>query len=186
MMLLYLFILLCVLCYVVCDASCLYLLGVSNSNMFGCLTYQIGHLGVLHLIVNMYSLYAMFRCVSSLYHKRYYPTERESFLTSDIRLFIIVYIGSVLSGLICCRAIATVGASGMVFFLLGMLIIMRPTKEQLKGYIWVLVAMLIQIYFGKSNTALHIVSFVGGSLFVIVKESIKIFNEHRGIHTDKR
>jgi membrane associated rhomboid family serine protease len=61
----------------------------------------------------------------------------------------------------------TVGASGMVFFLLGMLIILNPTLQQLKNYIYVVLAVIVSIIFGNSNVSLHALSFVFGALYTI-------------------
>ncbi len=183
MRLLYVFILLCLISFVACSSYLQTCLGVCNGHLVGCLSYQIAHISVLHLLINMFSLIILFKNVADLYHIKYYCNEKLSFFTSDVVLFIVVYIGSVLSGIICACDVPTLGASGMVFFLLGVLIMLNPTKAQVLNYLWVVVAVFIQWYFGKSNVALHLVSFVEGSLFVIVKESTKRFYEYRGLYT---
>ena len=80
------------------------------------------------------------------------------------------YFAAVIAGLFCAVDVPTVGMSGCTFFLLGVLLMLNPTKRQAKNYIWVLAAVIVQIYFGKSNVALHIVAFIEGALFIIIKE----------------
>ena len=154
----YLFYLACIVLYIV--SPCNLALGVSIDHIVGIFTYQFMHANILHLIVNILSLYLMYNPIKELYEKRF----------SAIRipnLFVVLYISSVMVGGFCALPEPTVGASGMVFFLLGMLIILNPTLQQLKNYIYVGLALLVSIIFGNSNVPLHILSFVFGALYTI-------------------
>ena len=88
---------------------------------------------------------------------------------STLRFFIYCYLGSVLAALFCAQAIPTIGASGIVFFLLGILLMLNPTRRQLSSYMLVLLAIAVQFLKGNSNIALHIIAFVLGCLFVIIR-----------------
>ena len=154
----YLFYIVCVILFALspCDLS----YGVSIDNMSGILTYQFMHVNWLHLAMNIVSLAIMYKPINRMYEERF----------SKIiipNLFIILYLSSVATAGFCATTTPTLGASGMVFFLLGMLIMLNPTIAQLKSYIYVALAVIISIIYGNSNVALHILSFVFGALYTI-------------------
>jgi membrane associated rhomboid family serine protease len=132
--------------------------------------YQFAHASWMHLFINALSLYLMFNPIKKVYEERFGHTGSFSF-------FSYAYLGSVLAALLTPQTIPTVGASGIVFFLLGELIMLRPTLRQLQGYIYVAIAIIIQIIRGKSNVALHIVAFILGVLFIITRLLCKQYKE---------
>lgn len=156
----YLFIIICTCIWaLVSDASAY---GVSIDHMTYAYCYQFFHASWQHLLVNSLSLALMFTPIKRVYEERFGETSQWEF-------WFILYLGSVLAALFCARSVPTVGASGMVFFLLGMLIMLRPTLRQLQSYIYVAIAIIIQFFRGNSNVALHIVAFVLGALFIIIR-----------------
>lgn len=154
----YLFYLACIVLYIV--SPCNLALGVSMEHTAGIFTYQFMHANILHLIVNILSLCLMYEPIKKLYERRFSAIHIPN-------LFVVLYVSSVMVGGFCALPEPTVGASGMVFFLLGMLIILNPTLQQLKNYIYVGLALLVSIIFGNSNVALHVLSFVFGAIYVI-------------------
>jgi membrane associated rhomboid family serine protease len=112
----------------------------------------------------------MFNPIHKVYEECFEETSRWFFLFFS-------YTGSVLAALLCAQDIPTVGASGIVFFLLGELIMLRPTIRQLQGYIYVALAIIIQLIRGNSNVSLHIVAFILGALFIIFKKLCKQYND---------
>ena len=148
------------------DCTCM---GVSIECMRNAYIYQFAHASWLHLIINSLSLVLMFNPIHKVYDECFGETSRWSF-------FVFSYAGSVLAALLCAQDIPTVGASGIVFFLLGELIMLRPTMRQLQGYIYVALAIVIQLIRGNSNVSLHIVAFVLGALFIIFKKLCKQYN----------
>ena len=152
----YLFYIACVILFIVSPCNC----GVSIDNMAGIFTYQFMHANILHLAVNILSLALMYNPIKKLYEERFSAIVIPN-------LFIVLYLFSIIVGGFCAMPTPTVGASGMVFFLLGMLIILNPTLQQLKNYIYVAIAVIVSIIFGNSNVALHVLSFVFGALYTI-------------------
>ena len=64
----------------------------------------------------------------------------------------------------------------IVFTLLGMLLMLNPTRRQLRNYIYVALAILIQLFFGHSNIALHIIAFVFGAIAVILPTAYRLIH----------
>ena len=158
MIYLFLIICLCVLIF----AQDYMVLAVSAEHLLGAFSYQFAHAGWLHYIINAISLMVMFNPIYRLYTQRCGDI-------STLRFFIYCYLGSVLAALFCAQVIPTVGASGIVFFLLGILLMLNPTRRQLSSYMLVLLAIAMQFLKGNSNIALHIIAFVLGCLFVIIR-----------------
>lgn len=156
----YIFLIVCVCVYAFypdCTA-----LGVSLENMNHAYIYQFAHGSWLHLGINALSLILIFNPIRKVYEERFGETSQGLFLLFS-------YIGSVLAALLTAQDIPTVGASGIVFFLLGELLMLRPTMRQLQGYIYIAIAIIVQLIRGKSNVALHIVAFILGALFIITR-----------------
>jgi uncharacterized membrane protein len=57
----------------------------------------------------------------------------------------------------------------MVFFILGAILALRPTKQQFINYIWVFLGIIVSAILGHSNTILHVVAFILGLLFIIAR-----------------
>lgn len=154
----YLFILACIIIYIVSPCNLAY--GVSIEHTAGIFTYQFMHASWLHLAINVLSLAIMYKPINKIYKERF-----SEIITPN--LFVVLYLASVAVGGFCALPEPTVGSSGMAYFLLGMLIILNPTLQQLKAYIYVLLAVISSIFFGNSNVALHVLSFVFGALYII-------------------
>ena len=165
---LYIFLIICFCVYAFMpDCTCM---GVSVDAMRNAYIYQFAHASWLHLGINALSLILMFNPILKIYNERFGYTSQFSF-------WFVSYLGSVLAALLTAVDIPTVGASGIVFFLLGELLMLRPTMKQLQGYIYVAIAIIVQIIRGKSNVALHIVAFILGALFIITRTLCKQHTE---------
>ena len=164
----YIFLIVC-LCVYAFTGDCTWM-GVSVEHMNHAYIYQFAHASWLHLIINALSLLLMYKPIKRIYEERFGNARSWEFLA-------ILYLGSVLAGLLTPKELPTVGASGMVFFLLGELIMLRPTLKQLQGYIYVALAVIIQIIRGHSNVALHIVAFILGALWIIIRLLCKQHSE---------
>lgn len=139
-------------------------LGVSTSHLSYSFGYVFLHASWLHLLINCFAMLMIWYPVRRMYSTRYNTNAHYLALTT--------YLSAVLAGLFCASDIPTVGMSGCVFFLLGVLIILNPTYKQLLNYTWIVLAILIQIYFGKSNTPLHLFAFGEGVVFMCMRELI--------------
>lgn len=164
----YIFLIICLCVYAFMpDCTCM---GVSIEHLNNAYIYQFAHASWLHLFVNALSLILMFEPIRKIYEERFGETSQWQFWTFS-------YFGSVLAALLTPLDIPTVGASGIVFFLLGELIMLRPTLRQLQGYIYVAIAIIVQIIRGKSNVALHVAAFILGALFIILRTLCKRYSE---------
>lgn len=145
------------------------LLGVSNAAPWHCFTYPFMHISWLHLCINALALILMYNPIRDIYCARYDK--------SHTHFFLAVYSCAVLAGVCCASDVPTVGASGLVFTLLGILLPLNPTLRQLRNYIWVVLAVIIQAFLGKSNVPLHICAFLFGALIIVflnAREQIRI------------
>jgi membrane associated rhomboid family serine protease len=151
---------LCFVLYFVCQSPEVY--GASLHNIDGIFSYQFLHANIYHLAINIVSLWLIYKPFKIIYGNRFN-------YENDLVLFAIVYISSVLSALFTLSSTPTVGASGMVFFILGAILGLRPTKQQFINYIWIFLGVIVSAIAGHSNTLLHIVAFLIGVVFAILR-----------------
>lgn len=158
----YLFVIILVILQAIigCDTE----LGVSQSQLYSAFTYPFVHANWLHLIVNAISILLMFRPLRAL-------CERQFGEMSRLRMMMMIYGGAVLAGVVSAGEVPTVGSSGMVFFMLGMLLCINPTLGQVWAYLPIAIVLLLQWWFGTSNVLLHVVAMVIGFLWIAIKKS---------------
>lgn len=147
--------------------------GVSDSDLINAYCYVLMHASWSHLLINCLSILIMWVPFRRMYCLRYD--------TNGYDISLAVYLSAVIAGLVCATAIPTVGMSGCVFFLLGAILMLNPTWKQLRNYVWVLLSVLIQIYFGKSNVALHLFAFAEGCIYICVREFIYQYTHDTGL-----
>lgn len=165
----YLFLFICFIIYLVVPNESLSLLGTTYDSLWHCFSYPFAHASFIHWLVNAIALGTMWEPICNIYIRKFYATSQSSPALIKVKLFFEVYMGAVIASLFTVKDIPTIGASGMVFFLLGMLIILNPTKRQLISFIPVAIAIVMQIFFSNSNIFLHILAFIFGVLFIIIK-----------------
>ena len=147
--------------------------GVSVDRLANCLCYMYMHASWLHLAINTLSLFLLWPPVRRLYIMRY--NTHTHFLSGA------TYLSAILAGAFCATATPTVGMSGMVFFLLGALLALNPIKQQLINYVWVFLAVLVQVFFGHSNVPLHLFAFAEGALYICIREFLYQYKTHTGV-----
>lgn len=162
------FIILCI-CVYACTGDCT-VYGVTTYDIGNACIYQCFHGSWVHLFVNSLSLILIFKPIKDIFEVKIGEINQFGF-------FAIAYIGSIFAALFTAQDVPTVGASGIVFFLLGELIMLRPTLKQLQSFIYIAIALVVQFIRGKSNVALHIVAFVLGALFIIICLLRRKYNE---------
>lgn len=155
----YLFIIACIVLFII--EPCNPAFGVSNSQILCMFSYHFMHVNWLHLIVNMISMILMYRPIHHLYIRRF-----GHFMSPQF--FISMYTIATIAGAFTANDVPTYGASGIIFALLGSLLMLNPTLKQLKNFIYVALAVLISLFTDNSNVALHLLSFVFGALFIII------------------
>lgn len=168
----YLYYIICFALYIFCSYTFLNEMGVSEGHLIGAFTYQFAHTSLLHLVLNTFCLSVMFNPIHNLYTLRFGWCERGW-------LFVTCYALSVLAAFPTAMDVPTIGGSGIVFTLLGMLLALNPTKRQLKAFIWVAAAVAVQWWFGKSNTMLHLTAMLFGSLWIIARILYVNIRNHR-------
>lgn len=165
----YIFLALLIFIYGVCPDCIMLAMGISNDNLWGCLTYSFAHASWLHLLINCLALALMYKPIENIWLKRFMPADVYSDIFYKIEFAFVVYVCAVLAGLLAAQDIPTVGASGLAYALLGMLLMLNPTLRQLKNYICVGLVAVLQCFFGHSNVVLHICAFVFGAVAVIIR-----------------
>lgn len=137
-------------------------LGVTSDRLVNAGCYPAAHASWLHLVINTISLCLLWFPIRKLYTLRY---------NCDTSILsVATYIAAVIAGLACATTVPTVGMSGMVFFLLGVLLLLNPTKKQALNYLWIVATLAVQLYFGHSNVSLHIFAFVEGCIYICIRE----------------
>lgn len=148
-------------------------LGVYDDCIQNAFCYMFAHASWLHIVINTLSMLLLWFPIGRLYILRYNA--------STHALQMATYFAAVFAGMLCSSHIPTVGMSGCVFFLLGVLLLLNPTKRQALNYLWLVAACAIQWYFGKSNIALHLVAFAEGVLFMCIREFIYQYTHNTGL-----
>lgn len=153
-----LFVIACIVLFII--EPCNPAFGLSRDQIFGMFSYHFMHVNVLHLIMNMLSLAIIYKPIHHLYIRKL-----GHFTTPPF--FIAIYVLATIAGAAAALHTPTYGASGIVFVLLGMLLALNPTKQQIKNYIYVGIAVVISIFTGKSNVLLHILAFALGGIYIL-------------------
>lgn len=169
----YAIIVISILAFIILPYELIPSIGVSNGCLSNSFLYLFMHASWLHLIINCISMLILWNPVCRIYTTRYN--------SNDSNLILAMLAAAILAGAACATGTPTVGMSGCVFFLLGALIMLNPTKQQVLNYIWVALTILVQIFFGKSNVALHIFAFVEGCAFVCVRELFHQYKQGIGL-----
>jgi len=117
-------------------------------------TYMFQHASVLHLVMN------------SLMFVTFYRVFKKPFLI--VPLVIIAFLASFL----CEHSLPTVGASGMIYVMIGMYL---SEKRPAMVYVSVVAAFAIS-YFGSSNTLLHFICLASGIVYWYI---IKFSEQYR-------
>lgn len=119
-------------------------------------TYQFFHGSLLHLICN---LYAIFMCLNNkVFSKR--------------TLIPILYFVSVAASFMYTSSIPTIGASGVVFAMIGINFTRIPTRT---NAIYMFVILAVGLALPKIAGITHLLSFMAGSATALFYQNIKHF-----------
>jgi len=128
-------------------------LGVSeNSAWWTCITYNLVHLSFFHLLINSISFYCLWKYIKMLKKCIYIP------------LMIIIPMSS---AVMFSHNLPTVGASAIIYTMIGMFLALFNYKKEDYIRLWILVmlSILITSFSDSINTGIHICSL---SLSLIV------------------
>lgn len=151
----YLFIAILIAVYFIFDTSLGYSL---TSPIYTHFTYVFQHAGLLHLVANSISFLSFYNLLHRVCNAFYYP-----------------YLIAVLSSFFSEYDKVTIGASGMIYAMIGMTIGYAFKGEKLKitskkkfalMILLILVSLLIG-FFNSSNNVVHIISLILGIIVVL-------------------
>jgi len=158
----YLLPILCIILYIFVPQEYVTLAGVSNGQLINCIGYHYFHASWAHVLVNALAFYLIYTPVRTIWQKR----------LADDWFFINMYICATLAGISAAQDTPTVGLSGIIFAILGALILLNPTKKQLQNYVYIAIAVVLQCFFGRSNVLLHLYAFAFGALAVVLHVAV--------------
>lgn len=147
-------------------------IGVYDGALQNAFIYQFGHASMLHLVMNSIVILLTFKYVRKVYELEFGEISQSLFI-------FIAYIGSVISAFISAVDIPTVGASGMIYFMLGEMIALKPNISSVQTIIMIVIAIIVQIVRGSSNVVLHISALILGILFILIHRYCKKQKENR-------
>lgn len=151
--------------------------GVSSDSLCNCFHYVVMHASWSHLIINTVALCMLWFPIRKIYILKY---NAETYL-----LNFATYIAAVFAGFVCATKVPTVGMSGMVYFLLGAILMIKPSKRLALNFLWVVAICLVQLYFGKTNVALHLFAFSEGVIYMCVREFLYQYKNGTGLFEPK-
>lgn len=169
----YLLVIISLLLFIVMQPEAMIACGVSDTSLANAFRYVFMHASWLHLLINCVSLLLLWIPVKRIYCIRYN--------TNTYWLSVFVYASAILAGFACAVDVPTVGMSGCVFFLLGVVLMLNPTMRQLRNYIWVALCTIVQLFFGKSNVPLHLFAFVEGCIYICMREFLYQYTHKTGL-----
>lgn len=119
------------------------------------LTYMFLHANIIHLLVNSFSFLSMWIIMKRFYRKGYF--------------YFIPFILAVLTSFIplCIFDKPTVGVSGVIYAMIGMILPYYHIKKFYLFYISIAVSLIISFYVPSINFYLHLFCFIGGILFTV-------------------
>ena len=127
------------------------------------LTYSFQHASILHLIVNTLVFINTFRVM-------------EGFMSWK-KLLPVIYICAVAASFVAVKDVPTVGASGMVYALFGMMSVIvaynkSTRKQKLPFFCSIGIMLLVSFLNSNSNFMVHLVSFCAGAIVFILRSKL--------------
>ena len=143
----------------------------TNSPIWTHFTYSLQHANLLHLVINTLVFINVFRVMQGF--------------TSWKKLLPLVYGIAVASSFFAAKDIPTVGASGMIYAMFGMMSVIvafnKSTPKQKLTFFCSIGIMLLFSFFNKnSNFVVHIASFILGFIYFLIYHN---YDKRR--HTNK-
>ena len=119
------------------------------------LTYMFLHAGIIHLLINSFSFVSAWIIMKRFYRKGYFYVVpfALAFLTSFIPL--------------CIFDKPTVGVSGVVYAMIGMILPYFNFKKTYLFYLSIALSLIVSFFIHSSNFYLHLFCFIGGVLFTV-------------------
>ena len=132
----------------------------TNSPWWTHLTYSLQHANILHLVINTLVFINVFRVM-------------EGFVSWK-KLLPLVYSIAVASSFFATNDIPTVGASGMIYAMFGMMSVIvafnkSTPKQKLTFFCSIGIMLLISYFNSNSNFMVHILAFCAGAIVWILR-----------------
>lgn len=123
-------------------------------------TYIFLHTNIFHLLINSISLLTAWIMMQRFYKRWYFFAV--SFLLAVATSFIPL----------CIFDKPTVGASGVVYAMIGMILPYYHFKKAHVFYLSIFISLVVSFFLKNSNFYLHLFCFIGGVLFTIIHKQL--------------
>ena len=150
---------------------------VKNGEYYRLFTCIFLHIGIMHLLCNMYSLYIIGREVENLFGKIKY-----------IIIFILSGIFGSIMSLAFTHNTVSVGASGAIFGLFGALLYFGYNYRGYLGNViksQILPVVIINLIFGFISTGVDVAGHIGGLIGGIIVSSVLGSSDEKGIDINR-
>ena len=132
----------------------------TNSPWWTHLTYSLQHANILHLVINTLVFINVFRVMQGF--------------TSWKELLPLIYVIAVGASFFATKDIPTVGASGMIYAMFGMMSVIvafnkSTPKQKLTFFCSIGIMLLISYFNSNSNFMVHILAFCAGAIVWILR-----------------
>jgi len=123
-------------------------------------TYIFQHAGIIHLLINSLSFISAWIIMKRFYKKGYF------YLVPFVLAFLTSFIP------LCIFDKPTVGVSGVVYAMIGMILPYFNFKKAYLFYLSIAVSLIVSFFIHSSNFYLHLFCFISGVLFTVCYKSI--------------
>lgn len=119
------------------------------------ITYMFLHAGIIHLLINSLSFISAWIIMKRFYKKGYF------YLVPFVLAFLTSFIP------LCIFDKPTVGVSGVVYAMVGMILPYFNFKKAYLFYLSIAVSLIVSFFIHSSNFYLHLFCFIVGVLFTV-------------------
>lgn len=123
---------------------------------YGNFTYPFVHANIFHLFINMFAYYKLDLA------KKYE---------------LISYVVAVAASFFCEKSVPTVGSSGMIFFMVGIVFMGKHSMVYYRNILLVIFISSVIGYFSNTNILLHAVCFFSGIAYGVIYKLNKKYHE---------
>ena len=132
----------------------------TNSPIWTHFTYSLQHASITHLVINTLVFINVFRTME------YFASWKELLPT--------IYVCAVAASFMAVKDVPTVGASGMIYALLGMMSVIvafnkSTLKQKLTFFCSIGIMLLISYFNSNSNFLVHILAFCAGAVLWVLR-----------------
>lgn len=140
---------------------------VANNNMAAALTYHFFHRSATHLVINALSLTLIYKPV-----KKTFSNNR----INTAVLPVMAYAVATVAALCAAKQTPTVGASGLIYAILGMHLALTKGYRQ-HFFVWA--TIILQTFLGNSNVILHFCAYTIAIASMCILQFVSQINTYK-------